>query len=68
MIFYESVKLRSMRNARFKFVVDMLSSLAISSRVDLAFPFWHSYYHARRFYIILHIQIQHFHCPNLVNE
>lgn len=39
--FIESVRLRSMRNARFKFVVDILSSFAISSNVALAkSPLW----------------------------
>ena len=36
--FIESVKLRSMHNARFKFVVDMLSSFAISSKEES--PLW----------------------------
>lgn len=40
--FIESVKLRSIRKARFRFVIDILSSFAISERVDLAVPFWHS--------------------------
>lgn len=34
----ESVRLRSMRNARFKFVVDILRSFAISSKVES--PLW----------------------------
>ncbi len=39
--FIESVRFRSMRNACFKFVVDILRSFAISERVDFSeSPFW----------------------------
>ena len=34
--FIESVRLRSIRNARFKFETDIFSSFAISARVDFS--------------------------------